>query len=289
MGTIRVSGRTLRERIAEHHWYHTIELAPGVVTPGWMDTRKLVAELPFPASLRGQRCLDVGTFDGFWALDMERRGAAEVVAIDILDPRHWDWPAGSAQQTIEEIGRRKAGGAGFELAVEVLESAVRRLELSVHDLNPAQHGKFDFVYVGSLLLHLRDPVGALERIRGVCRGHLLAVDGIDLPLTVLAPRRPLARLDGLGRPWWWRPNLAGLARMVQSAGFELVAAPRRIRVPPGPGQPRPPARPATVATRDGRTALAAAVWGDPHGVVLAQPASGARLRSSGGSSSGGPK
>jgi tRNA (mo5U34)-methyltransferase len=289
MSTTRLSGKTLGARIAEHDWYHTIELAPGVVTPGWMDTRALVAELPFPASLRGQRCLDVGTFDGFWALEMERREAAEVVAIDILDARQWDWPAGSAHETVEEIGRRKAGGAGFELVAEVFESAVRRLELSVYDLDPHQHGRFDFVYLGSLLLHLRDPVGALERIRQVCRGHVLVVDNIDLPLTLVAPRKPLAGLDGLGRPWWWKPNLAGLARMVQSAGFELVAAPRRIRVPPGPGQPRPPVRPAMVATRHGRAALAAAVWGDPHGVVLAQPASGARLRNSRGSSSGGPK
>ena len=35
-----------------------------------------------PESLAGVRALDIGTFDGFWAFEMERRGA-EVVAIDI--------------------------------------------------------------------------------------------------------------------------------------------------------------------------------------------------------------
>ncbi len=29
------------------------------------------------------RALDVATFDGFWAFEMERRGASEIVAIDL--------------------------------------------------------------------------------------------------------------------------------------------------------------------------------------------------------------
>src|ERR1700678_4471248 len=61
--------------------YHTIELPGGVTTPGQSDLRKQARRL-LPADLRGKRALDVGTFDGFWAFELERRGA-EVVAIDI--------------------------------------------------------------------------------------------------------------------------------------------------------------------------------------------------------------
>ncbi len=103
-GTATLSGALERE------WYHTIELAPGVETPGWFDTRGVVPELPFPASLAGKRCLDVATFDGFWAFEMERRGAAETVGIDILDPMAWDWPVGSDTAVIEALRRRKQGG-----------------------------------------------------------------------------------------------------------------------------------------------------------------------------------
>src|SRR5205807_1718583 len=103
----------LRRRVAELDWYHTIELAPGVETPGWFDLRDVIAEVPLPTSLAGARVLDVGTFDGFWAFEMERRGAAEVVAIDVLDPAGWDWPAGSDDAVVREIGKRKAQGAGF--------------------------------------------------------------------------------------------------------------------------------------------------------------------------------
>ena len=50
-------------------WYHTIELAPGVVTPGEIDLRKLAARV-LPDRLDGLRALDVGTFDGFWAFEL---------------------------------------------------------------------------------------------------------------------------------------------------------------------------------------------------------------------------
>ena len=79
------------ERIAEHRWWHTIEVAPGIVTPGGWDLRPTSAQLPWP-DVSGKRCLDVGTMDGFWAFELERRGAAEVVATDI-GPAHSDVPA----------------------------------------------------------------------------------------------------------------------------------------------------------------------------------------------------
>lgn len=71
-----------RRAIAENPvWYHTIELAPGIATPGQVDMREAAARA-LPADLSGRRALDVGTFDGFWAYEMERRGA-DVVAIDV--------------------------------------------------------------------------------------------------------------------------------------------------------------------------------------------------------------
>ena len=42
---------------------------------GWFDTRAVGPRSRCPTSLAGKRCLDVGTWDGFWAFEMERRGA----------------------------------------------------------------------------------------------------------------------------------------------------------------------------------------------------------------------
>src|SRR5438067_4479740 len=61
--------------VADIAWYHTIELPGGVITPGEYDTRVAARKVGLPADLDGNRCLDVGTHDGFWAFEMERRGA----------------------------------------------------------------------------------------------------------------------------------------------------------------------------------------------------------------------
>jgi len=260
----------LADRVARAQWYHTLELAPGLVTPGWLDHRTVVDRVPLPASLAGKRCLDVGTFNGFWAFEMERRGG-EVVGIDVLDPRGWDWPYGSDAAAIAAIGERVTDGDGFEIAKAALASSVQRLDMSVYDLAPDLVGTFDIVYVGSLLVHLREPIRALEAVRSVCTEALIVVDGIDLPLTLRHPRQPAARLDGRGRPWWWYPNLAGLARIVEVAGFDIMAPVRRLFVPKGAGWHIRRTNPKLVATREGRYRLTVGWVGDPHGIVVGRP------------------
>ena len=264
------SAADLREIVDAHQWYHTLELSPGVITRGWFDTRKLAKQLAFP-DLHGKRCLDVGTFDGYWAFEMESRGASEVVAIDITDPAQWDWPVGSAENVRQAIGQRKGSGDGFLIAKEALGSKVERIECNVYDLDPDVHGMFDFVYVGSILLHLRDPVHALDRVRRVCRGDALVVDAIDMSLTISLPWRAVALLDGKGRPWWWKPNVAGLVRMVEAAGFDVVGRPQRLAMPAGAGQPVPPLRPSVLRHPAGRNAAYIARRGDPHAAVVARP------------------
>jgi tRNA (mo5U34)-methyltransferase len=262
---------SLRRSVQAIEWYHTLELAPHLVTPGWLDHRQVVSQIPLPPSLAGRRCLDVGTFNGFWAFEMERRGAAEVVAIDVLDAHQWDWPVGSEEATVATLAKRLAAGDGFALAHQALRSSVKRLDCSVYDLDEREVGRFDVVYLGSLLVHLRDPVRALERIRAVCDGILVVVDGIDLPLTLRSPRLAVARLDGRGRPWWWYPNLAALARLVEAGGFELTQPPHRLFVAPGDGWRPRRLQPRALRSREGRYGLTVAWLGDPHGVVVGRP------------------
>ena len=260
----------LRAEIEAHQWYHTFELAPGVQTPGWFDLRDTATRIPFPASLEGKRCLDVGTFDGFWAFEMERRGGT-VVAIDVIDPLQWDWPAGSEAATMDAIDQRKRGGRGFELVAAARDSRVERRELSVYDLDPEEIGTFDLVYLGSLLLHLRDPVLALGRMRSVCAGTAIICDAVDSVKSALFRREAVASLDARGRPWWWRPNVAGLERMVDAAGFRRTAETQRLRMKPGRGMPRIPIRPATLRSKPAREQVIHSRLGDPHAVIVAAP------------------
>jgi tRNA (mo5U34)-methyltransferase len=216
----------LREAVARNPlWYHTLELAPGVVTPGWFDLRPIVDKLPWP-DVRGKRCLDVGTYDGFLAFELERRGAAEVVATDISDHEQWDW-AWAMRRRGGEYLASVAGpekGLGFKIAHEALGSKVVKHEINVYDLNPdALGGQFDVVVCGSLMLHLKNPVTAMERIRGMCRdgGDFMSTEEIDPLWTLLSPRRPAMNFRAGYNTQWMVPNTAAHKALVECVGFEV--------------------------------------------------------------------
>jgi tRNA (mo5U34)-methyltransferase len=187
-----------------------------------------------------------------------------------MDPAEWDWPSGSAPATVAAIAERKTRGDGFLIARDALNSKVDRRDRNVYDLDPEELGTFDVVYVGSILIHLRDPVRALERVRAVCGGHLVSADTVDPLLSLLHPRTPVAALDGRGRPWWWRPNVAGHRRLVEDAGFEILRS-AMVRMPAGAGQERVRLDPRLLRSRDGRVRLRDSRVGDPHSVVVARP------------------
>jgi tRNA (mo5U34)-methyltransferase len=195
-----------------------MELVPGVVTPGAFDLRHTADAMPWPGPLSGLRCLDLGTMDGFWAFELERRGAGEVLATDVLDPLRLDRPA--AEQP-PEPGRR-GSERNFALAAELLGSRIELRDLSVYDLDPAEIGEFDVIVMGYVLQMLRDPLRALEAIRRVCRGHLLLLDTVSLPLELLPA--PLARLDARrGATEWFVFNRRGLRKALALAGWTVEA------------------------------------------------------------------
>src|SRR5262249_23637672 len=107
-------------------------------------------------------------------------------------------------------------------------------EVSAYELSPDIVGEFDFVFVGSLLLHLRDPVAALGGIARVLRGELLSVDAISLPLTVLHPRTPIARFDPPSWPLWWALNLKAYRALFGAAGLQTVQSGRPFFLKRGP-------------------------------------------------------
>jgi tRNA (mo5U34)-methyltransferase len=245
---------------------------PGeIVTPGIFDTLDELSRVPLPASLAGKRCLDVGTADGFWAFEMERRGASEVVAIDVHDPARLDWPGPPrSDEEMREIGGSELNRhRGFDIAHEALGSSVQPREMTVYELDPADIGEFDFVFIGSLLLHLRDPVGALRAIRSVLRGELLSVDTVSPTMTLLHPRQPMARLDAPGWPLWWVLNLPGYRRLFDAAGLQIVASGRPFFVKPGPAF-----KPTPRATRgpEGIRHQISTKLGILHAWVVARPA-----------------
>ncbi|MGZ6791324.1 MAG: class I SAM-dependent methyltransferase [Mycobacteriales bacterium] len=207
---------------AAHHWYHVVDLEPGVATPGWIDLRPHVGATRLPASLAGLRALDVGTFDGFWAFELERRGA-EVIGIDIDQIPPPDTPRSRWARVQAELGGA-VPGTGFELLRRWFGSTVERRSVNVYDLTTeAVDGPVDLVFLGALLQHLRDPVGALERVREVLApdGTLVLFEVVDKKLS--RSSEPLAKLRINETTFtWWYANRACLRAWVQAAGFRDV-------------------------------------------------------------------
>lgn len=213
-------------RFEDIEWYHTLDLPNGVVTPGFVDHRDQVDLYCLPESLAGKRCLDVATFDGFWAYEMEKRGATEIVGIDIHTrndsdfPENWITEYRSAQPATVK-------GLGFAYARRALGSRARRKVLSVYELSPERVGTFDFVFMSDLLLHLREPFRAIERLWTVLKpgGTAIIADAYDMEFEKSEAgyaTRFLVRLDEYSGCCWWSPSVSALAAMIHGARFSDV-------------------------------------------------------------------
>lgn len=211
----------LRQRIqADGQWFHRIELAPDLTTPGWDDPAR--TKLPYfgiPKDMGGMRVLDVGCCEGFFSFEAERRGAREVVAIDAYPAfvRRFNWCR-------DYLGMR----------------ATAHLT-NVYDLDPVRFGTFDVVFFFGVLYHLRNPLLALERILSVCTGSILmqtfSLHDDDRTVATLDEvcRRPMAKFYPFGRPSgpdnsihdptvFWVPNVECARDMLLSTGFQDVEA-----------------------------------------------------------------
>ena len=211
-------GAGLLERVNAMEWYQTIDLGHGVVTPGTVDHRTQVSFYGLSSSMEGMRVLDVGTYDGFWAFEFERRGA-EVVALDVAT-----WVDGEVPQRMKphaaEFGLDVPTGTAFALAAEALGSKVKRVEAPIHDVTPEMLGQFDLVFVSDVLVHLRCPQLALERLASVCAGEMIVAD-VFTPMLEGFGELPFAQYAAPSHHWWI-PNVKTLWSWMNVAGMDAI-------------------------------------------------------------------
>jgi len=163
----------------------------------------------------------VATFDGFWAFEFERRGAAEVVAIDLDGPAQLDLPA-DVRRGLTPAQRAVRFGHGFATAKLLLGSQVRRMGCSVYDLSAQALGLFDLVHVGDLLPHLAHPMLALQRVAAMTRDQALLSEVCFPELEHHGPGHRTAYLGGRRDASWWRFSPGALSQMMLDAGFRRV-------------------------------------------------------------------
>lgn len=226
--TAPVSSAALRQRIrALGPWFHNLVLDGIPTAPDHFlgdypaqKFRRFAAALP--ADLTGKTVLDVGCNAGFYAFEMKRRGAAEVVAID-SDPRYL---------------------AQAALAAEVLGHDIELHQLDVYRVGELGR-RFDLVIFMGVLYHLRHPLLALDLLHDhAVADRLLFQSMLRGPREVcpIEPDYPISEtsvFERRGYPamyfveqrysgdWtnWWIPNRAAVEAMLRSAGFAIEAHP----------------------------------------------------------------
>jgi tRNA (mo5U34)-methyltransferase len=197
----------LATEISRIKWYHSIDLGQGIITPGVGDTAARLPQYHLPADLSGQSVLDIGAWDGFFSFEAERRGASRVLATD-----WFCW-----------CGEGWGSQAGFNLVRKALNSQVEDQAIDVMDISPETVGEFDVVLFLGVLYHLRDPLGALERVASVTRGRLILETHVDLchlkqPALAFYQDRELCN-DPTN---WFGPNPPAVEAMLRSVGFARV-------------------------------------------------------------------
>ncbi|MBL8702111.1 MAG: methyltransferase domain-containing protein [Alphaproteobacteria bacterium] len=220
----------LQARVAAQGWYHSIDLGNGVVTPGEFDHRHHLQRYRIPERLDGKRVLDIGTFDGFWAFEFERRGASQVVALDLDTFGDLDLPPRARDKIpAEELAAKL--GRGFVIAHAALGSRVERRIGSVYTMAAEQWGTYDLTHIGNVLVHLRDPAHALARMRGVTRGTAIISETVDPDLDWQPGVSLIEYRGGTVNCNWWRFGEQSLVQMVRDAGFDDVRVVARFDIP----------------------------------------------------------
>jgi hypothetical protein len=148
------------------------------------------------------------------------------VSLDLDDERDLDWPPRRRPKTFPDTPR----GDGFRIAREIYGSSVERVNLSIYHATPEELGTFDLVFCGSVLIHLRDQLLALERIAALCTGTFISAEEYDR-LASLVPF-PVSRYlaDRDSAVVYWLPGIRTWKRMMWTAGFDRVEQHGRFKL-----------------------------------------------------------
>jgi hypothetical protein len=112
---------------------------------------------------------------------------------------------------------------------DILGSAIEYRGGRVYDISPdmLEHRYFDLVFMGALLCHLRDPIGALMAAR--LRRRIIASTSVVLgePEDEVKPRQylPYTDVDWVS---WWLPNEACFRHWLLAAGCRDVDVSRAV-------------------------------------------------------------
>jgi O-methyltransferase len=195
--------------IAECDWYHTFDLPNGGAIDGAWDIRGHEEAYLGGTQFNGKRVLEPGPASGYLTFHMERNGA-EVVAFET----GFDIPV-----DLLPI----AGEATTEHQAHVMRTNINGVHNSwwyMHRLLPGDFGRFDIAVFGAILLHLRDPWGAISEVASRTDERIVVTDLVqdrEAPLESNIMRfSPLAE-ENISN--WWTIYPGAVVSMLRRLGF----------------------------------------------------------------------
>jgi tRNA (mo5U34)-methyltransferase len=223
-----LTAEQIQRRVTElGDWFHNLNLrgvqtAPNHFLGDYPRIKWQRFASAIPENLAGKSVLDVGCNAGFYSIEMKRRGADRVVAID-TDEKYL---------------------AQARFAAKVNNAEIEFRQLSVYRVADLRE-QFDLVLFMGVLYHLRHPLLALELLHEHVVADLLvtqsllrgAQENMNVPADFPFWEDEIFDRDEFPRMYfvenrfandptnWWIPNRACFEAMLRSAGFEILAHP----------------------------------------------------------------
>jgi tRNA (mo5U34)-methyltransferase len=206
-------------------WFHNIDLngiqtAPDHFLGNFPSIKWERLQQCLPSDLTGKSVLDIGCNGGFYSIELKKRGASRVLAID-PDTRYLNQA---------------------RFAAEVHQLDIEFQPMSVYDVGSLSE-KFDIVLFMGVLYHLRYPLLALDLLAKHVAKDILVFQTLTRGSKCVQPLEddyPFSEAEIFNRPEfpvlhfieksysadptnWWIPNRACSEAMLRSAGFTIEA------------------------------------------------------------------
>jgi hypothetical protein len=167
----------------------------------------------------GKTVLDVGTASGFLTFEAEKRGAT-VFSFDADGPERIQTVPPSPNDPGYFHGMRNS----YRLAHHALKSKATPIYGDIYRMSELVP-RCDVVLVAQILVHLRDPLGALHQASLAAKEHLVVVEGVAVePITDI----PIAHFLGAQAPYtWWLLSLPLYKALLPELGFSVTSVKTR--------------------------------------------------------------
>ncbi len=234
------------------HFYHRMEIPGYGLTPGgqW-DLRGNADEYLGRVDLARKRVLEIGPASGYFTFYMESKGA-EVVSVELPLDHVWDIVP-DAELDLKAFAEEVRYGIecvrnAYWFTHERVGSKARVYYGDIYNL-PEALGRFDYVVICSLLLHVRDPLKVLQECAKLADNLVIAdMQYPEVPLDEPIMSWFSTKEAHVPHVWWkFSPQL--FVRFAEVLGFTecTVSLHEQLYVAEGP--PRPAAMFTVVAIR----------------------------------------